>query len=118
MPTLPVLEHQLSSLSTSEQQTEKDVIPAVVTPNNSGSVSSTDNCFDDNSSTENSSTGAESSEDSRMLVAQTEHKTMELKGIFDDEPLLMPNPHRFVIFPIQDNDVSEYENNWDYAFKT
>eukprot|EP00339_Tiarina_fusa_P027951 CAMPEP_0117042720 /NCGR_PEP_ID=MMETSP0472-20121206/29736_1 /TAXON_ID=693140 ORGANISM="Tiarina fusus, Strain LIS" /NCGR_SAMPLE_ID=MMETSP0472 /ASSEMBLY_ACC=CAM_ASM_000603 /LENGTH=141 /DNA_ID=CAMNT_0004754043 /DNA_START=39 /DNA_END=461 /DNA_ORIENTATION=+ len=107
MPTLPTLEHQLSSLSTSEQPIEKDVVPVLVTPTNSASVSSEENdaSFDDHSSTENSSTGADASEDNRMLVAKTEHKMMELKGMLDDEPLLMPNPHRFVIFPIQDNDL-------------
>jgi hypothetical protein len=107
MPTLPAsLEHQFSSLSTAEQS-EKDVVGVVVTPTNSISVSP-DQSFDDNSSTEASSTGgADASDDSRMLVARTEHKILELQGMMDDEPLLMKNPHRFVIFPIQDNDVSE-----------
>jgi hypothetical protein len=35
----------------------------------------------------------------------TEHKLMYDKGILKQEPLLTTNPHRFVLFPIQDNEV-------------
>ena len=35
----------------------------------------------------------------------TEHKILCDKGMFLSEPLLTPNPHRFVLFPIQDNEV-------------
>jgi hypothetical protein len=36
----------------------------------------------------------------------TEHKILCDKGILPSEPLLTPNPHRFVLFPIQDSEVS------------
>jgi hypothetical protein len=35
----------------------------------------------------------------------TEHKLLYDKGMIEQEPLLTPNPHRFVLFPIQDNEV-------------
>ena len=35
----------------------------------------------------------------------TEHKILCDKGILPSEPLLTPNPHRFVLFPIQDSEV-------------
>ena len=36
----------------------------------------------------------------------SEFKRMEMNGELAPEPLLTPNPHRFVIFPIQHKDVS------------
>ena len=39
-------------------------------------------------------------------VTKTEHKLREERGELAPEPLLTVNPHRFVIFPIKDNDVS------------
>lgn len=49
-----------------------------------------------------------SSEDFDLTVKKiikTEHKLREENGEFAEEPLLKENPHRFVLFPIQDNDV-------------
>jgi ribonucleoside-diphosphate reductase subunit M2 len=37
---------------------------------------------------------------------KTDHKLKEERGELAPEPLLVENPHRFVIFPINDNDVS------------
>ncbi len=36
----------------------------------------------------------------------SKHKLDELAGRHAEEPLLKENPGRFVLFPIQDNDVS------------
>ena len=41
---------------------------------------------------------------SAVKIVKTEHKRFEESDEFD-EPLLKENPHRFVLFPIQDNDV-------------
>jgi ribonucleoside-diphosphate reductase subunit M2 len=38
---------------------------------------------------------------------KTDHKRAEEAGLHQDEPLLKENPHRFVLFPIQDNEVSK-----------
>ena len=111
MPTLhpAALEHQFSSLSTAEppvaEKEGEDYV--VVTPTNNNAVVSPENSFErsDDDDTNSSRASATDNED-RMLVAKTEHKLMEEKGLLDDEPLLKENPHRFVIFPIQDNDVS------------
>jgi hypothetical protein len=40
-----------------------------------------------------------------MKPRMTDHKLAELAGKHLPEPLLMENPRRFVLFPIQDNDV-------------
>jgi hypothetical protein len=40
-------------------------------------------------------------------VLKSEHKLAEEMGEFAEEPLLKESKHRFVLFPIQDNDVSE-----------
>lgn len=54
----------------------------------------------------NSSMGSLEGED-ELMVQKTEHKLKEEAGMV--EPLLQENPHRFVLFPIQDNDVSKSE---------
>ena len=65
-------------------------------------------------SPENSSISSNSSEgsledeesfktDSKPVI--TDHKLAELAGNHLPEPLLMENPGRFVLFPIQDNEV-------------
>ena len=41
-----------------------------------------------------------------LLLKKTEQKLREERGELAPEPLLKENPQRFVIFPIQDNDVS------------
>jgi len=38
-------------------------------------------------------------------IVKTAHKLQEENGDFAEEPLLKANPHRFVLFPIQDNEV-------------
>jgi hypothetical protein len=44
-------------------------------------------------------------------VQVSEHKLAELAGRHAEEPLLKENPHRYVLFPIQDADVSEVVPN-------
>lgn len=44
--------------------------------------------------------------DNKQLVQISKHKADELAGRHAVEPLLKENPGRFVLFPIQDNDVS------------
>jgi hypothetical protein len=47
-----------------------------------------------------------SSSRSSLIIAPSEHKIAENEGRHAVEPLLKDNPNRFVLFPIQDNDVS------------
>ena len=42
------------------------------------------------------------------VVIMTEHKRAEIEGRHLEEPLLKENPGRFVLFPIQNHDVSVY----------
>lgn len=55
-----------------------------------------------------SSTGSDSEEFSTDIkkIFKSEHKRAEEAGEHLPEPLLVENPCRFVLFPIQDNDVS------------
>jgi hypothetical protein len=39
-------------------------------------------------------------------VCKTQHRLAQDNGELAEEPLLKENPHRFVLFPIQDNEVS------------
>lgn len=43
-------------------------------------------------------------------IQPTDHKILCDKGILPPEPLLTPNPHRFVLFPIQDSEVRSLLN--------
>ena len=45
-------------------------------------------------------------------IVMSEHKRAEMEGRFKEEPLLKDNPARFVLFPIQDNDVSIIQNSY------
>jgi hypothetical protein len=47
----------------------------------------------------------ESEDNGKSMVIKTQHKLLEDSGFPYEEPLLKDNPHRFVIFPIQDNEV-------------
>ena len=54
------------------------------------------------------SDSSSSSEDFELTIkkiVKTAHKLREESGEFAEEPLLKANPHRFVLFPIQDNEV-------------
>ena len=98
MPIPATLEQQFSSLSTADAAELKDgataPLAAVVSP-----TKSINSAFSDESS-------QGSTESPTMLASKTEHKLKEEQGLMAEEPLLKANPHRFVIFPIQDNDVS------------
>lgn len=39
-------------------------------------------------------------------IGKSDHKIEEENGLHAEEPLLKENPHRFVLFPIEDNEVS------------
>lgn len=107
------LEQQFSSLSTDDNKVnDKEnflnsnaaggvVAPvALVTP----TKEDIRNASETDSLTSDESLGATETP-TKFLVQKTEHKLQEERGELETEPLLKENPHRFVIFPIQDNDV-------------
>ena len=99
MPIATNLDHQFSSLSMTDCHTKDDGVPAnLVSPAKSESGNS---IFSTNSDDD-----ASEDDGINMLAHKTEHKLMEEQGMLKDEPLLKENPYRFVLFPIQDNDVS------------
>ena len=57
-------------------------------------------------------------EDIAMCITTTEHKHAELMGLHQPEPLLKNNPGRFVIFPIQYNDIWEMYKKAEASFWT
>ena len=100
MPIATNLDHRFSSLSMTDCLTKDEGVPAnLVSPAKSvggNSIFSTNS--DDDASSEDDGIN--------MLAQKTEHKLMEEQGMLKDEPLLQENPYRFVLFPIQDNEVS------------
>jgi len=51
-------------------------------------------------------------------VAVSEHKLEELAGRHMEEPLLKENPHRYVLFPIQDADIWQMYKKAEASFWT
>ena len=107
------LEQQFSSLSTDDDNNVVEKVapaPAFVTPtkerdtNVSLSSDDDDTCVSESYPIAPSPSTPESLE--AGLTHKTEHKLREERGELAPEPLLVENPHRFVLFPIQDNDVS------------
>lgn len=90
--TLDVL--PTSILSALEE--EHDDLPVVVSP---GGESETEDCNSDD-------------DDSVAVnpIVKTAHKLAEERGFEHEEPLLKENPKRFVLFPIQDDEVSDADN--------
>mmetsp|Transcript_13579 Transcript_13579/g.20665 ORF Transcript_13579/g.20665 Transcript_13579/m.20665 type:complete len:420 (+) Transcript_13579:87-1346(+) len=69
-----------------------------------------------------SSTESESEESddlsSELKILKTEHKQAEESGRHEPEPLLIENPNRFVLFPIQDNDIWQMYKKAEASFWT
>jgi hypothetical protein len=101
MPT--TIEHQFSNLSTIESDESKPKEREF-----SSFVSPTKSSREDESSLSDESSHGSAEKDTmtKTHLQKTAHKIQEDQGMMADEPLLTENPQRFVIFPIQDNDVS------------
>jgi hypothetical protein len=104
------LEEQFSSLSTEDVVVDKKE-PAFVTPtkekdSNSSLLSDDDTCVSESYPVAPSPVTPATSSPEDVVIAKTDHKLKEESGELAPEPLLVENPHRFVIFPIKDNDVS------------
>jgi len=52
------------------------------------------------------------------LNPPSKHKTSENKGLLAPKPLLRPNPHCFVLFPIQHNDIWQMYKKAEASFWT
>ncbi len=102
--TMPItttnLAQQFSSLATADTH-DKVEHPPVVSPTKCELNASVFSHSDDE--------GSQGSADGiTMLARKTEHKLLEEQGMLNDEPLLKSNPYRFVLFPIQENDVRNF----------
>uniref|UniRef100_A0A7R9WWY4 Uncharacterized protein n=1 Tax=Craspedostauros australis TaxID=1486917 RepID=A0A7R9WWY4_9STRA len=94
------LEHKVSSLSIGNESTEKKAAASI---ENMAAVSSKQESTDAPSTA--SSDNSDVLDTAALAMKKSEHKIMEEQGLLKGEPLLTTNPHRFVIFPIQDNDL-------------
>mmetsp|Transcript_10151 Transcript_10151/g.14931 ORF Transcript_10151/g.14931 Transcript_10151/m.14931 type:complete len:267 (+) Transcript_10151:141-941(+) len=83
----------------------------------------------DESSTSGSSASGDESQDSPETcvdllkkrtknVAMTDHRRAELEGRHKPEPLLVENPGRFVLFPIQDKEIWDMYKKAEASFWT
>lgn len=114
MPIPTTLEHQFSNLSTQDRPVTKDnadgrpiTSSALVTPTKEDFSSSASLHDHDSVASDDSPVAISPSNNGYVggVLQKTDHKLREERGELAPEPLLMENPHRFVIFPIQDNEV-------------
>lgn len=88
--------------ATPEKTNDTAALPHDVSPSASESVGSSD----DDIASLTGVIGTLQLSSSRLNIAPSVHKVAENDGRHAIEPLLKDNPNRFVLFPIQDNDVS------------
>ena len=75
-----------------------NIVATPVTPDGSFTSSSASSVISSSDETVSTNTAS--------MVLMTEHRRQEVEGKHLSEPLLMENPGRFVLFPIQHHDVS------------
>eukprot|EP00584_Thalassiosira_punctigera_P004602 CAMPEP_0172546426 /NCGR_PEP_ID=MMETSP1067-20121228/16200_1 /TAXON_ID=265564 ORGANISM="Thalassiosira punctigera, Strain Tpunct2005C2" /NCGR_SAMPLE_ID=MMETSP1067 /ASSEMBLY_ACC=CAM_ASM_000444 /LENGTH=143 /DNA_ID=CAMNT_0013333355 /DNA_START=109 /DNA_END=537 /DNA_ORIENTATION=+ len=85
-----------------------------VTPDSVSSTGSSLSCLSSVSSYERQDPSGFPNED----VLVSEHKRAELGGRHAEEPLLKENPHRYVLFPIQDADIWQMYKKAEASFWT
>jgi len=78
-----------------------------VTPDADYTTSSTvSETSDDESSTKSTSASTKKLDEVVKKITQSEHRILEKEGKLEPEPMLIENPRRFVLFPIEHDDVS------------
>lgn len=112
MPISTNLEQQFTALSTADSHDKVPHPVDVGSPTTKSEMHTPAFSASDDEASHGSDDGI------TMLVRKTEHKLLEEQGILNDEPLLKPNPYRFVLFPIQDNDVRDAKSSLRTARKT
>ena len=90
-----------------EMKTPVKSLDKASSPDTPETVLSSELSFSSCNSSVSSYDAPESSTFQREEVQVSEHKLAQLAGRHAEEPLLKENPHRYVLFPIQDADVSE-----------
>jgi hypothetical protein len=93
--------NRMSANKTPAKSLEKGASTAVVSPEPADSPSVTSSSGASVDSLDN-----DTAANANKQVQVSKHKLDELAGRHAEEPLLKENPGRFVLFPIQDNDVS------------
>jgi len=116
------LEQQFDALSTHEVTPDK-AAPSFETPtkerdSNSSILSDDDTVISETYPVAPSPSTPDSATHQRAVITKTDHKLEEERGFLIPEPLLVENPHRFVIFPIQDNDLWEMYKKAEASFWT
>jgi ribonucleoside-diphosphate reductase subunit M2 len=116
------LEQAFTTLSTEDVVSDK-AAPAFVTPtkerdSNSSILSDDDTCVSESFPVAPSPSTPDSINLQDAVITKTDHKLREERGELAPEPLLVENPHRFVIFPIGDNDLWEMYKKAEASFWT
>lgn len=89
-------------LSSTVEDAQKNLAQLSLSPKNASDPTVVSDSS--HSESDDASVGSVSSHFSQV-IGKTDHKLAEERGELADEPLLKENPHRFVLFPIQDDEV-------------
>lgn len=84
---------------------QKNLAQLSLSPKNASDPTIVSDSSQSSSPEDDASVGSVSSHFSQV-IGKTDHKLAEERGELAEEPLLKENPHRFVLFPIQDDEVS------------
>lgn len=87
-----------------------DIVATPVTPDGSFTSSSASSVISSSDETVSTNTAS--------MVLMTEHRRQEVEGKHLPEPLLMENPGRFVLFPIQHHDIWQMYKKAEASFWT
>lgn len=121
IPTTALVE-QFNALSTEEIPSDKGA-PSFLTPTkekdaNSSLLSDDDTVISESYPVAPSPSTPDSAVHQHAAITKTDHKLREESGELAPEPLLVENPHRFVLFPIKDNDLWEMYKKAEASFWT
>jgi len=116
-------EFNLIQFDESNRLVVNDGTPAKSLPRKSDPVTpdtapSTDSSFSSCDSSVGSYDGRDGGLSGENAPAVSEHKLAELDGRHAEEPLLRENPHRYVLFPIQDADIWQMYKKAEASFWT
>jgi ribonucleoside-diphosphate reductase subunit M2 len=109
-PTSPMQKPNISHIDTSVLDADS-TSPNLVSPSGSST-------FSQGSSTGSVGSYSEHEDADIELVTKSDHKLLEDAGFPMEEPLLKENPHRFVLFPIQHDDIWKMYKQAEASFWT
>lgn len=116
--TMPIVSNSLETPVKSSNRFEEINTPETLNTSSSSSISVTSSSSDSQSSSLDEFAEIRTAMDDVKVVAPSVHRQLEMAGKLEPEPLLVENPKRFVLFPIQNNEVWDMYKKAEASFWT